>query len=175
MPNFTANDWCWQLADGRVWGTKAAAFVEEDAQAAWLVEHGLEAIPPSPNDETGEASEVGLRAALVFYGLPLGELMTPVEQLAAMQKQFTDAIQARLDTFAQTRLWDDAASCALRSTSKIEHYRIEGRYMLDVMDETWDTGTQILNAVLTGQRPMMTLGEVLAELPALAWPEEEAA
>ena len=171
----TIDDLFWRLADGRVWSTTAAAFVDEETQAEWLVANDRETIPPSPNDEAGEQTEAGLRAALEFYGLPLGELMTPAERLSAMQKQFTDAIQQRLDAFAQTRMWDDAKSCALRATSKIERYRVEGQYMLDAMDETWDTGTAILNAVLTGQRPMMSLEEVLAELPVLAWPESEAA
>ena len=88
-----------------------------------------------------------------------------------IQKQFTDAIQDRLDSFAQTRMWDTAASCALRWNSKVPQYRVEGQYMSDTVDDTWVIATQILNDVLSGERPMPTLDEVMAELPPLEWPE----
>ncbi len=97
---------------------------------------------------------------------------SPEEARAAMQQAFTAAIQERLDAFAQTRMWDDAASCALRVSSPVPQYALEARYMLDSMDYAWSIGTNILNAVLAGERPMPTLEEVMAELPELAWPDE---
>jgi len=47
----------------------------------------------------------------------------------------------------------------------------EGQFMVEARDATWATGYEILNAVLSGQRPMPSIEEVIAELPPLAWPE----
>ena len=101
MPDFDKNDWCWALEDGRVWSTKTAAFADQDAVDAWLAGSGLTEIPPAPADEAGEASEAGLRAALVFYGLPLGELATVEMKMAAIDAETTAAIVAGFDYEAQ--------------------------------------------------------------------------
>ena len=97
---------------------------------------------------------------------------TPEEQLVAMQKQFTDAIQARLDAFAKTRNWDNVYTCVARINSKNPQYKLEAEYMLEAMDDTWDAAIAVLNAVLADERPMPTLEDVFAELPILAWPDE---
>jgi len=174
MPNFTVNDWCWRLGDGRVWGTRQAAFVDADAADAWLTASGLDQVPPSPVDETGEASEAGLRAALAFYGLGLGELMTPEEKLTALQGAFTGAIQARLDAFARTKNYDGILSAASYATSTVPQFAAEGQYAVEARDATWAKGYEILGAVLAGTRPEPTLAEVFAELPELDWPEAAA-
>ena len=180
MLNFDKNNWYWQLADGRIWSTKAAAFVPDDGAAInagvqeWLRAQGLASIPESPKDESGNCSEEGLREALIFYGLPLGELLTLEEQRAATQKAFTDAIQARLDEFAQTRNYDGILSAATYATSTVPQFQVEGQYAAEARDATWTIGYGILNAVLAGERPMPTLEEVFEELPVLEWPETAA-
>ena len=50
-------------------------------------------------------------------------------------------------------------------------FRAEGRYAVEARDLTWAKGYEIMDAVLAGARPMPDLEEVIAELPALAWPE----
>lgn len=64
----------WQLADGRVWSTSAAAWVTAETAHAWAKAQGMPGIPQSPVDEAGERTERGLYDALVFYGLPVGAL-----------------------------------------------------------------------------------------------------
>ena len=96
---------------------------------------------------------------------------TPEEELAAMQKAFTDAIQARLDSFAQTRGYDGILSAATYATSTVPQFHAEGQYAVEARDMTWAKAYEILGAVLSGQRPMPTQEEVLAELPVLTWPE----
>jgi len=116
MSDFNKNDWCWQLPDGRVWGTKAAAFVDEAGAAAWLAASGLAAIPPSPADEAGEWTETGLRMALAFYGLPLGELMSLAEAKAAKLAEVIAACDAALEPLASSysamerSTWDQQVS-----------------------------------------------------------------
>ena len=86
------------------------------------------------------------------------------------QKMFTDAIQKRLDDFAKTRGYDGILSAATYATSAISQFRAEGQYCVEARDATWIKGYEILGAVLAGERPMPTIEEVFAELPALEWP-----
>ena len=88
-----------------------------------------------------------------------------------IQKQFTDAIQARLDAFARTKNYDGILSAASYATSTNPQFRAEGQYAVEARDATWAAAYAILGAVLAGERPMPTLDEVMAELPELAWPE----
>ena len=100
---------------------------------------------------------------------------SPEEALAATQKAFTDAIQKRLDDFAQTKNYDGILSAATYATSTNAVFRAEGQYAVEARDATWAAGYAIMGAVLSGQRPIPTLEDVFAELPALAWPEAGAA
>lgn len=167
MSNFNKNNWYWRLGDGRTWSTRAAAFVADAEARAWAEAQGMERIPASPADESGENSEQGLRDALRFYGLPLGELATTED----LQKQFVDAIQQRLDEFAQTRNYDNTDSMAKYIGCSVPKFATEAAYMRDAVAETWARAYEILDAVLSGARPMPTIEEVIAELPPLAWPE----
>ena len=101
---------------------------------------------------------------------PEPEPPTPEEQLEA----FTAAIQAHLDAFARTRNYDGIMSAATYATSTVPKFRTEGQYAVEARDLTWAKGYEIMDAVLSGARPMPTLDEVIAELPALAWPDGEA-
>lgn len=76
------------LDDGRVWCVAAAAWivVDDAAYQAWLATgHACGTAP----DTTGACSEIGLRDALVFYGIDLGALQT----LGAAVTAKTTAIQ----------------------------------------------------------------------------------
>jgi hypothetical protein len=100
---------------------------------------------------------------------------TPEERLAALQHALTDAIQARLDAFAGTRGYDGILSAATYAASAVPKFRAEGQYAVEARDLTWARAYEVLEAVLSGIRPMPTTEEVFAELPALAWPDEQEA
>ena len=95
--NANLQDWYWQLADRRIWSTKTAAFVPEKAAQVWAEAQGMERLPASPVDESGEHSEQGLRDALVFYGLPLGELVSVEQKIAQIDAETSAAIIAGFD------------------------------------------------------------------------------
>ena len=97
---------------------------------------------------------------------------TPEEQQAAMQQAFTEAIQQRLDAFAQTRGYDNIMSACTYTSSIMERFRLEGVRAARLRDETWIQAYAILDAVLAGEREVPTLEELFAELPALTWEEE---
>lgn len=88
-----------------------------------------------------------------------------------VQSAFTAAIQQRLDAFAQTRGYDGILSACTYATSTVPKFQAEGQACVDARDATWSAGYAILAAVQAGERPMPTMAEVMAELPALEWPQ----
>lgn len=96
MYKFVADDWMWQLADGRIWSTATATFVDADTAQAWVAARGMEEIPASPVDTAGLRSEQGLRDALVFYGLSLGVLMPLAEVQTAKRQQIHSGFDAAM-------------------------------------------------------------------------------
>ena len=91
---------------------------------------------------------------------------TPSEILSA----YTAAVQARLDEFARTRSYDGILSACSYATSTNAKFSAEGQYCVEARDITWATCYAIIAEVESGKRTMPTLGEIMAELPALAWP-----
>ncbi|MDL2272797.1 hypothetical protein LJC23_07200 [Desulfovibrio sp. OttesenSCG-928-I05] len=92
--------------------------------------------------------------------------------LAQLQKQFTDAIQNHLDSFAKTGNYDNILSAASYATSTNSKFHREGQYAVEIRDAVWAKGYAILDEVLSGQRPLPSIEEVLAELPEMKWPTE---
>jgi hypothetical protein len=97
----------------------------------------------------------------------------PPKSPEQIQAGFSAAIQERLDAFARTRLYDGILSACTYVSSTNPQFAAEGAYCLAARDATWAAGYAILGDVLSGARPMPTIEEVFAELPALTWPEEE--
>lgn len=92
------------------------------------------------------------------------------EQSARLIASYTDAVQARLDAFARARGYDSILSACTYATSTVPRFAADAARAVSLRDETWDTCYQILAEVEAGQRPVPTLAELIAELPALTWP-----
>lgn len=92
----------------------------------------------------------------------------PVEQIIASVQ---DAVQMRLDDFARTRHYDGILSAATYATSLVPKFAAEGQYAVQARDASWAACYQIMADVQQGLRPMPTIEQVLAELPALEWPQ----
>lgn len=80
-------------------------------------------------------------------------------------------IQLRLDNFAKTRGYDSILSACTYATSKVAKFAAEGQYCVDSRDTHWSTCYTIMGDVQTGARAVPTLDEVIAEMPALEWPQ----
>lgn len=125
----------------------------------------------------GDTHETPARHMTKPGPLPAGALRTqptapePTEEekQTAIQAELTDAVQRRLDEFAQTRGYDGIMSAATYATSAIERFRREGERAVTLRDNTWAACYAILADVLAGERPVPTLEELVAELPALTW------
>jgi hypothetical protein len=129
-------------------------------------------------DHRGEEGYVNGKATTIkeLGPCPDGWSATPPpptreEKRDAMQKAYAEAIQAHLDAFAQTRNYDNIMSAATYAASTVPKFKAEGQYAVEIRDATWAKGYEILDAVFSGQRPMPTVEEVIAEMPPLEWPE----
>lgn len=101
----------------------------------------------------------------------LHAILHPAPSPEQLQAQFTADIQQRLDTFAQTRNYDNILSACTYATSTVPKFAAEGQYCVAVRDATWAAAYQILADVQAGTRPMPTgFADVEAALPALVWP-----
>lgn len=92
----------------------------------------------------------------------------PVEQIVAV---VTQAVQQRLDDFARTRNYDGILSACTYATSAMPKFAAEGQYAVQARDAAWAACYQIMADVQAGTRAMPTIEQVLAELPALEWPQ----
>ena len=89
----------------------------------------------------------------------------------AIKTQITADVQLRLDTFAQTRGYDNIVSACSYASSQHPKYGPEGRYCIQAREDTWDTLFAIEADVLAGNRPMpASYSDIESELPALQWP-----
>lgn len=93
----------------------------------------------------------------------------PVEHVIASVQT---AVQQRLDDFARTRNYDGILSAATYATSSVPAFAAEGQYAVHARDASWAACYQIMSDVQAGTRLMpASIQEVLAELPALEWPQ----
>lgn len=84
-------------------------------------------------------------------------------------QEYTDAIQARLDKFAQTRGYDNMLSACTYATSQMGRFRNEGLKACYLREATWMQAYAILDDVQAGKRPAPSLEELFMELPELTW------
>ena len=101
------------------------------------------------------------------FSLPPAPQKTPEE----IQVEVVQATQARLDSFAQTRNYDDIKSACGYAGCSVAKFDAEGSYCRDARAETWDALYTLLAEVEAGTRPMPTgFAEIEPLLPALSWP-----
>jgi hypothetical protein len=93
------------------------------------------------------------------------------DNIAAIINDVKINTQNRLDSFAQTRDYDNVLSACTYATSPVTKFQIEGQYCVDMRSETWNVLYQILSDVQNNVRPMPeSYSDIEPELPALTWP-----
>lgn len=88
-----------------------------------------------------------------------------------LQKDITEAVQRRLDEFAQTANYDGILSACTYATSTIPKFQKEGQYCVNVRDETWHVLYSYLAEVEAGTKPLPAgYSDIEPLLPVLTWP-----
>lgn len=90
---------------------------------------------------------------------------------AAVKSEVIQQTQSRLDSFAQTRNYDNILSACTYATSPTTKFATEGQYCVAQRDATWAKLLEILADVEAGTRPVPSgYAEIEPELPPLVWP-----
>jgi hypothetical protein len=98
-------------------------------------------------------------------------LQRGIKSPEVIQSEIIQAVQLRLDTFAQSRNYDSILSACTYASSVIEKFSTEGQYAVNARDMTWAELYTVLGEVQGGLRPMPTgYAEIEPELPLLEWP-----
>lgn len=93
------------------------------------------------------------------------------EELARQMAQpYAVAVQAMLDTVAQSHAYDGILSMVSYAGDPHPKFGPEGTAAKAWRTACWSQCYTILSAVESGARPMPTVAELLAEMPALALP-----
>lgn len=95
----------------------------------------------------------------------------PLQEVKAeIQKRLTDGVQNWMDTKVQERNYDNVHTCVgTYLYSPVEKFRIEAEHVKDWVSYVWAKCYEILAQVKNGEREILTLEEVINELPILDW------
>jgi hypothetical protein len=103
-------------------------------------------------------------------GTPILIVLTPAQQQALLQLQYTDAVQTLLDTTAQTQNYDSMLSLTSYINSTNATFKAQALAGIAWRDAVWTEGYSILDQVKAGTMVAPTLPAFLGDLPAMVWP-----
>lgn len=107
-----------------------------------------------------------------IYQLALSKGPSPYVAPALTEDDYKDAIQAHIDATAVARNYTDGNSCAsYDGDTVVPQWAAEGAAFKAWRSTVWAYVYNQLYAVQNGQRTQPTIAELIAELPAMAWPE----
>jgi hypothetical protein len=82
------------------------------------------------------------------------------------------AVQARVDTTAKAREFNDGVTAATYLTSTIPRWKADAEAFVAWRDQVWSYAYGELAKVRDGERPQPTIANFINELPPIAWPDE---
>ena len=91
------------------------------------------------------------------------------EQTEQLTKQFTQSVQKWMDVKAQERGYDNIISACTYAGSTDEKFAAEGKAAKEWRDKVWRHCYDVVAQVVSGNRDIPTISELLAELPKLEW------
>lgn len=107
--------------------------------------------------------------------IDLSKIITADDKAAAAQavliEAFRAAIQSHIDAAARGRSYDSGNSLAGYVTSTNEAWATEAQAFVAWRDAVWTYAYSELDKVTNGQRPVPTVEDFIAEMPAVVWPE----
>lgn len=89
---------------------------------------------------------------------------------AVLHSSIIKEIQARLDSFAKTKNYDNILSACTYAFSNNPAFAVEGQAAINARDQTWTAVYVILDQIKTGVRPApMSFSDIEPDLPELTW------
>jgi hypothetical protein len=142
-----------------------------------IVENGM-VVNVAVSEEALEANWIASEDAAIgdlyadgVFSKPVPPALSPEELAAQRFTEVQEMVQKRLDDFAKTRGYDGILSACTYASSQVPKFQTEGQYAVNARDSSWAMCYVILADVQDGIRPLPTVAEVEAELPALVWPQ----
>lgn len=90
---------------------------------------------------------------------------------AIRTEQLIEAVQKHLDATANEKGYDGILSLCSYATSLDATFSAEGQAGVEWRDAVWRYCYQVMNACLENTRTAPTAAELIAELPAMQWPQ----
>lgn len=84
-------------------------------------------------------------------------------------KIYEDAVQAHLDSVAQSRGYDNTYTCLSYLNSTNDTWKTESNIFNAWRDSVWEKAHEILNAFTNKEIEQPTVDEVLDQLPVIQW------
>ncbi|MDX0563286.1 hypothetical protein [Sinorhizobium medicae] len=92
------------------------------------------------------------------------------EARAALQSQYSAAIQAHLDAKARERQYDGIQTAITYRGDPNPQFSAEGEALFAWRSAVWTYSAGELTKVLVGERSQPSVEEFISELPAFTWP-----
>ncbi|RVJ51273.1 hypothetical protein CN166_28045 [Sinorhizobium medicae] len=92
------------------------------------------------------------------------------EARAALQAQYSAAIQAHLDAKARERQYDGIQTAITYRGDPNPQFAAEAEALFAWRSAVWTYSTAELVKVLAGERPQPSVEDFMAELPVFEWP-----
>ena len=148
-------------------------YTREDG--SYLANQGLFHIPPDWTELWEQVDAYAKAHPEVVFPEPVEPEQEPTPE--EIIERYTQNIQQALDDFAKTRKYDGIMSACSYAESTDPIFAAEATYCIQLRDTTWRQAYTIMDEVLAGTRPLMTIEELIAELPvgSAEWPSIEQA
>ncbi|MBN7804921.1 hypothetical protein JZX86_06020 [Agrobacterium rosae] len=92
------------------------------------------------------------------------------EHRAALEAQFSGAIQSHLDATARQRRYDSIHTAISYRDDANPVFASEAAVLFAWRSAVWTYSTAELDKVMAGERDIPTIEEFVAELPEIVWP-----
>ena len=122
-----------------------------------------------PGDEYGTPARVMKELGELPEGAVFEAPEKPAPTAEEIQAQLTAAVQAYMDSTAQTRGYDNIHTACSYANSTDHIFAAEGQACLQWRDKVWRKCYDILAEVQAGSRDIPTVEELIEELPVLEW------
>lgn len=155
--------------DGLCYSGLDLEFTPNDVHALqWFGESGWIERQGEANEIISQLPDWALQAQSLWEAHHDSVINPPV--VPPTVNDFIAAIKKHFDTVAQEKQFDGAVSIATYVTSLNAQWKAQADTFIAWRDSVWEYAYQEFDKFQSGQRPMPTIADFIAELPVIQWP-----